>query len=92
MDKGKLSPKEEALLAQARREAAARKEAPAAAPAPAREAKPPLTPAERLARLMEEERAETLERKKKMRRYGMTISAAILAVFALWLFRATRRR
>jgi hypothetical protein len=91
MDKQKLSPKEEALLAEARRQAA-RKEAPAAAPAPAREAKPPPTPAERLARLMEEERAQTLERKKKMRRYGMTISAAILALFALWLFRATRPR
>jgi len=92
MDKGKLSPKEEALLAEARRQAAARKQAPAAAPAPAREAKPPPTPAERLERLMEEQRAETLERKKRMRRYGIGISGAILALFVLWLLRAFRRR
>jgi len=92
MDKGKLSPKEEALLAEARREAAPRKQAPAAAPAPAREAKPPPTPAERLERLMEEQRAETLERKKRMRRYGIGISGAILALFVLWLLRAFRRR
>ena len=95
MDKGKLTPREEALLAAARREAGSRKHAPSPAPGEARAApqpKPPLTPAERLAQLMEEERAETLEKKRKMRRYGMGISAAILALFALWLFRVTRRR
>ena len=88
MDKGKLSSKEEALLAEARREAAARKDAPGAAPAP----KAGPTPAERLAQLMAEERARTLERKRKMRRYGLTISGAIGALFVLWLLRAVRRR
>ena len=93
MDKAKLSPKEQALLAEARREAATRNEGlPAAAPPPEAKAKPPLTPAERLAQLMEEERAETLQRKKKMRRYGIGISGAILALFVLWLLRAFRRR
>jgi hypothetical protein len=81
MDKRKLSPKEQALLAEARREAAA-----------PGQAKQPLTPAERLAQLMEEERAETLQRKKKMRRYGIGISGAILALFVLWLLRAFRPR
>jgi len=84
MDKEKLSAREQALLAEAR-EAVARKGAPAAPEAKA-------TPAERLALLMETERAETLERKRKMRRYGIGISAAILALFALWVLRATRRR
>ncbi|HET7765363.1 MAG TPA: hypothetical protein VFK92_09775 [Burkholderiales bacterium] len=91
MDKEKLSPKEEALLAEARREALARKEAQPAEPQPPKAAAK-ATPAERLARLMEAERAETLERKKKMRRYGIGISAAILALFALWVLRASRRR
>jgi len=95
----KLSDKEEALLAEARREAAARKAAPAGARAPAPagapgapQAKAAPTPAERLAQLMAEERAETELRKKKMRRYGIGISAAILAIFALWVLRASRRR
>jgi len=38
------------------------------------------------------ERAETARRKNKMRRYGLIISAAILAAFALWLMRAFSRR
>jgi hypothetical protein len=95
----KLSDKEEALLAEARREAAARKATPAGVPAPApagTPAAPPAkaapTPAERLAQLMAEERAETELRKKKMRRYGIGIPAAILAIFALWVLRASRRR
>jgi hypothetical protein len=96
MDKEKLSPREEALLAEARRVAQARKEAPRVAPQ-APDAAPPAapakaTPAERLALLMETERAETLERKRKMRRYGIGIPVAILAIFALWVFRASRRR
>jgi hypothetical protein len=89
MDK-KLSSKEEALLAAARREAAARKEG-SRAPAPAQQ-KPAASPAERLALLMEAERAETLERKRKMRRYGLGISGAILAMFVLWLLSSFRRR
>ncbi len=92
MDKKNLSPREEALLAEARRVAQVRKEAPRVAPqAPsAAPAKP--TPAERLALLMETERADTLERKRKMRRYGIGISAAILAIFALWVLRVSRKR
>jgi hypothetical protein len=97
MDKGKLTDKEEALLAEARREAAVRKDPVPAAPAPgetrgAPTAKPALTPAERLAQLMEDERAESERKKKKMRRYGIGISAGILALFALWVLRASRRR
>ena len=98
MEKEKLSAREAALVAQARREAEARKaEAPAIPPAALREApqaraqrKP--NAAERLAQLMAEERTETARRKKKMRRYGLIISAAILATFALWLMRAFSRR
>jgi hypothetical protein len=95
MEKGKLSDKEAALIAAARREAEARKAAPAspsagARPAPQPKAEP--TPAERLAQLMADERAESLQRKRKMRRYGLGISAAILALFALWALRASRRR
>jgi hypothetical protein len=89
MEKETLSAREQALLAEARREAAARKLAPAAAVEPA---KSPPTPAERLAQLMADERAETLQRKRKMRRYGLGISGAILALFALWLARAFRPR
>ena len=90
MDKGKLSDKEAALIAAARREAAARKgESPASTP---REAKPAPSAAERLAQLMESERAESQERKRKMRRWGLGLSAAILALFALWALRATRSR
>ena len=77
----KLSAREKDLIAEARREAAsprAEKTAP--------------TPAERLAQLMAEERAQTLESKRKMRRYGLTISGAIGALFVLWLLRAVRRR
>jgi hypothetical protein len=99
MEKEPLSAREQALLAEARREAAARKVAPTAAPAsptegarPAPQPKPAPTPAERLAQLMADERAETVQRKKKMRRYGLAISGAILALFALWLARAFRPR
>lgn len=93
----KLSPREEALLAEARREAAARRDGPPAAPdprgpRPAPQAKAAPTQAERLAQLMADERAETQERKKKMRRYGLGISGAILALFVLWLLRAFRPR
>jgi hypothetical protein len=41
---------------------------------------------------MAEERAESQEKKKKMRRHGLAISAGILALFALWVLRASRRR
>jgi hypothetical protein len=47
--------------------------------------KPKPTPAERLAQLMAAERAETEERKKRMRRYGIIIPAAILAAALLSL-------
>ena len=46
----------------------------------------------RMAQLMAEERAEIARRKKKMRRYGLIGSAAILAAFALWLLRVFSRR
>jgi len=102
MDKEKLSAREAALIAAARREAEARKgPAPAAtiphaaapaAPQPAAQEKPKASPAERLAQLMAEERAETERRKKKMRRYGIIIPAAIVAIFALWVLRAPSRR
>jgi hypothetical protein len=93
MEKDKLSPKEEAFLAAARREAAGRSAAPAPAPAEPRSApKPVPTAAERLAQIMEEERAETAERKRKMRRYGLTISGSILALFVLWVLSSLRRR
>jgi hypothetical protein len=94
MDKEKLSAKEQALLDAARREAQARKD-PASAPAasrPATGAKPVPSAAERLAQLMADEREQTRERKKKMRRYGLTISGGILALFVLWLLRAFRSR
>jgi hypothetical protein len=98
MEKRDLSDREKALLAEARREVAARNAAPpAATPAPAPgsaapEAKRAPTPAERLEKLMAEERAEAQERKKKMRRYGLAISGGILVLFALWVLRASRRR
>jgi len=98
MAKEELSAREKALLAEARREAAAHKASPPlAAPAQAREpaaleARPAPTAAERLAQLMAEERAQSLEKKKKMRRYGLTMAAGILALFALWLARVFRRR
>jgi len=95
MDKEKLSAREQALLDEARREAAARKAAPASPSAGAQaveQPKPAPSAAERLAQLMEDERAETLNRKSKMRRYGLGISGAILALFALWVLRASRRR
>jgi len=96
MDKDKLSPREEALLAEARREAAARKEPPAA-PAPGQvqpqaPARPAPTAAERLAQLMEEEREQTQMRKEKMRRYGLRISGGILAFFVLWVLIVFRKR
>jgi hypothetical protein len=98
MEKEKLSAREAALVAQARREAEALKRAPATAPpaaAPAeRQARTPEKHdlVERMAQLMAEERAETARRKKKMRRYGLIGSAAILAAFALWLMRVFSRR
>ena len=102
MEKEKLSVREAALIAEARSEAEARKEgaaatgAPQAAPAATRQPEAPdgpkPSPAERLAQLMAEERAETARRKKKMRRYGLIGSAAILAAFALWLMRVFSRR
>src|SRR6266702_2913475 len=96
MDKEKLSAREAALIAAARREAEARREAApvAATPraaSPAAQEKPMASPAERLAQLMAEERAET-ERKKKMRRYGIIVPAAIVGIFALWVLRAGSRR
>jgi len=98
MEEKKLSEREAALIAEARREAEALKRAPATAPlAAAHEegqahTREKLDPAERLAQLMAEERAKTGRRKKKMRRYGMIISGAILAAFALWLVRVFSRR
>jgi len=102
MEKEKLSAREAALIASARREAEARKgSAPAAvtphtaapaAPQPAAQEKPKPSPAERLAQLMAEEHAETERRKKKMRRYGIIIPAAIIGIFALWVLSAGSRR
>jgi hypothetical protein len=101
MEKGKLSAREAALIEEARREAGTLKGGNpppgraegAAAPAPAAaQERPKASPAERLAQLMAEERAETARRKKKMRRYGLIGSAAILAAFALWLMRVFSRR
>jgi hypothetical protein len=98
VEKEKLSAREAALVAAARREAEARKTGgpatlPAAAPAaPQPQAPHKPRPAERLAQLMAEERAETGRRKKKMRRFGLIISAAILTAFALWLMRVFSRR
>ena len=99
----KLSDKEAALLAAARRDAEARRagsSAPAvqavraapASPRPAEQEKAKLSPAERLALLMAEERAETERRKKKMRRYGIMVPAATVAIFALWVLRSSSRR
>jgi hypothetical protein len=101
MEKEKLSAREAALIAQARREAETLEGGNpppggaerAATPAPAAaEERPKASPAERLAQLMAEERAETARRKKKMRRYGLIGSAVILAAFALWLMRVFSRR
>jgi len=100
MEKEKFSAREAALIAQARREAEARKAGapavPQAAPRAARQPeapdKPKPSPVERLAQLISEEHAETGRRKKKMRRYGLIISGAILATFVLWLIRAFSRR
>ncbi|SRR6266571_5102467 len=99
MEEKKLSEREAALIAQARREAGMLKSgnpppgrAEGAATPTAAEERPKASPAERLAQLMAEERAETARRKKKMRRYGMIISAGILAAFALWLTRVFSRR
>ena len=98
MDKENPSAREAALIAQARREAQALKGAPttallAAAPEQ-KQVRMPEKPdlVERMAQLMAEERAETARRKKKMRRYGLIGSAAILAAFALWLLRVFSRR
>jgi len=95
MDKGKLSPQEEALLAAARHEAAGLKRAPGPDASPGEAAPPPkatANPAERLAQLMAAERAESALRKQRLRRYGLTGAATILALFVLWLLRAFRRR
>ena len=97
MDQNKLTDKEKALLAEARREAAVRRtRIPPLRRREKREARrrrrPAPTPADRLAQLMEDERAESERKKKKMRRYGIGISGAILALFALWVLRASRRR
>ena len=102
MEKEKLSAREAALIVAARREAEARKgsvpvaatphAAASAVPQPAAPEKPKASPAERLAQLMAEERAETERRKKKMRRYGIIIPAAIVGIFALWVLRAGSRR
>jgi hypothetical protein len=98
MEKEKLSAREAALVAAARREAEALNGAPAAAPlvaAPEKgQARTPEKPdlVERMAQLMAQERAETARRKKRMRRYGLIGSAAILAAFALWLMRVFSRR
>ena len=100
MENKKLSAREAALIAQARRESEARKAGPPAAarPVSAPAPQPPLqekrreTPEERLARLMAEEHAETERRKRKMRRYGIFIPGAIIALFALWVLRVPRRR
>jgi hypothetical protein len=97
MEKEKLSAREAALVAQARRETEALKRAPAPAPLAAPEERQARTPekadlVERMAHLMAEERAETARRKKRMRRYGLIGSAAILAAFALWLMQVFSRR
>ena len=98
MEKEKLSSREAAIIAQARREAEAQKRATAtAAPVAAPEQEKASTPGkpdlvERMAHLMADERAETARRKKRMRRYGLIGSAAILAAFALWLLRVFSRR
>src|SRR6266849_4982527 len=98
MEKEKLSAREAALIAQARREAEALKGASATAPRAAapeeKQARAPEKPdlIERMAQLMAEERVETARRKKRMRRYGLIGSAAILAAFALWLMRVFSRR
>ena len=98
MEKESLSAREAALIAQARREAEALKRTPASAPLAAApgegqaHAPEKLAPAESMAKLMAEEHAETVRRNKKMRRYGLIISAAILAAFALWLMRVFSRR
>ena len=83
MDKDKLSPKEQALLAAARRDAGAGRPAQPEAPQSA---------AERLERVIDEEREQTQERKRKMRRNGLMVSGAILGLFALWLLSSLRRR
>lgn len=98
MEKEKLSAREAALIASARHETEARKgpapaaATPRAAPQPAAQEKPKASPAERLAQLMAEERAENERRKKKMRRYGIIIPAAIIGIFALWVLSARSRR
>jgi hypothetical protein len=118
MDKDKLSDREAALIAAARREAEARKgtaappraaAAPQPAPAPQQTKaippaairpavaspvaeKPKPSAAERMAQLMAEERAENEERKRKIRRYGITIPSVIIAIAALWVLFVLRRR
>ena len=41
---------------------------------------------------MADEREQTLERKRKMRRNGLIISGSILALFLLWVLRSLRPR
>jgi hypothetical protein len=94
----KLSAKEAALLDAARRQVQTRKDAapaPGAAvarPLPAAAEKPQPSAAERIAQLMAAERAETERRKKKLRRYGIILPAAILVMATLWVVRALLRR
>jgi len=94
----KLSAKEAALLAAARREVRPRKDsAPApdtaiARPLPAAPEKPQPSTAERIAQLMAAERAETGRRKKRLRRYGIILPAAVLVMATLWAVRALLRR
>ncbi len=84
MEKEKLSAKEAALIDAARRGIGARQGGDPAAEQ--------LGAAERIARLMEAERAETERRKKKLKRYGIVLPAAILAIAALLVLRAFSKR
>jgi hypothetical protein len=92
----KLSAKETALLAAARRELQTPKNAAPAASATVARAlpaeKPRPSPAERIAQLMAAERAGTERRRKKLRRYGIILPAAVLVTAILWVVRAIIRR
>src|SRR2546422_8599272 len=85
MEKEKLSAREAALISQARREAETLKSGNpppggaerAATPAPAAaEERPKASPAERLAQLMAEERAETARRKTKIDRKSTRLNSS----------------
>ena len=96
----KLSAKEAALLAAARRELQTGKGAtpapgtpaaglpPDAKPLPDTQEKPQPSPAERIAQLIASEQADSERRKKRMRRYGIIFPATILVVAILWVVRA----